>query len=124
MYRPLTEPLDDPTTRAGATIDGDQVKVTIEVLRFAPGPFTNILTRKPGPPWRERRLYARVALPEGLEGMLGRPEVRVTGARTDRTKVRHEIWGGRRFVNVLLESEDKKLTSPGTTAELTFPIAR
>ena len=124
MYRPLKKPLDDPTMRAGATVEDGKVKVTIEVLRFAPGPFTNILTRKPGPPWRERRLYARVALPEGLEGMLGRPEVRVTGARTDRTKVRHEIWGGRRYIHVLLESTDGKLTSPGTSVELTFQVSR
>ncbi|MHC4862427.1 MAG: hypothetical protein ACYTDY_20335, partial [Planctomycetota bacterium] len=77
-----------------------------------------------GIPWREQRLYARVALPKGLEGRLGRPEVNTGAAKTARTKVRHEVWGGRRYVNVLLEAEGRKLGVPGYVAELAFPIER
>ena len=41
-----------------------------------------------------------------------------------RTVARHEVWSGRRFVWVQVESADGALAAPGTVASLTFASRR
>jgi hypothetical protein len=41
-----------------------------------------------------------------------------------RSQVKHEIWGGKRFVDVQAESEDGRLPRPGTKATFVLPLAR
>jgi hypothetical protein len=76
----------------------------------------------------ERRLWARVELPDGLEGRLLAPEVRVESGGEAlpliRSCVRHEVWGGRRYVCVHVESKDLSLSRAGTRATFTFPPVR
>jgi tetratricopeptide (TPR) repeat protein len=124
-YRPLKRPLTTPTTGTTVKASGKQVVVTVRVTRFASGPFINVLPRVAGTPFREKRLYARVALPEGFKGRLGRPKIELSGkaagAKLSRKHFRHEVWGGRRYVNVQLESLSGKLVTTGATATLTFP---
>ena len=90
------------------------------------GPFINFLPRRAGIPFRERRLYARVALPEGFSGRLGLPTVELSGRAADieltNLRVRHEVWGDRRYVNVQVESESPRLATPGAKVRLMFPV--
>jgi hypothetical protein len=76
----------------------------------------------------DRRLWARVEVPAELAGRLGPPEITVchgdAAVPVLRTSVRHEVWGGRRFVCVQVESGDAGLAAAGTRATFTFPIAR
>ena len=123
-YRPLQSPLAAPTTKSSAKVSAKQVTVTVEVKRFVSGPFINILPRRAGTPFMERRLYARVAMPESFKGRLGRPQIvlsgKATGAKLSRRRIRHEVWGGRRYVCVQLESASGKLVTPGAVATLSF----
>jgi tetratricopeptide (TPR) repeat protein len=125
LYRPLHEPLVPPTTRASARVEESQVVIEVEVLRAPAGPFINVLPRRAGTPFRETRLYARVALPAGFERRLGPPRVELGGAAAGvdltRRHVRHEAWGDRRYVNLQLESESRKLAAVGATARLVLP---
>jgi len=126
MYRPLKRPLTGPTARASARRSGDAIVVEVESVRFVSGPFINILPRLAGTPFREKRLYARVALPEGFTGRLGRPKVALSGKAAgvdlSRRLVRHEVWGGRRYVTVQAESASGKLVTAGAKTTWTFPI--
>jgi TolA-binding protein len=121
-YRPLDAPLDPPVLATEAKLGQGSLTVRIEVKRSSPGQSINSLTGKPGPPWKESRVYARVALPEGFSEMLGRPEVKGPSGAKVGAKVRHEVWGGRRYANVLLVAAGRKLSSPGSVTVLTFPI--
>ena len=38
-----------------------------------------------------------------------------------KVQAKHEVWGGRRYVNVQAESADPKLGSRGTVATYLFP---
>jgi hypothetical protein len=124
-YRPLKAPLAAPTLKTAAVrTDDGGVRVTVEVLRHANGPFVNTLPTTAGIPWRETRLYARVALPDGFTGKLAFPKVDVGGIELVKVQAKHEAWGGRRWVNVQLESLDRKLAQPGTVATYTFAPAK
>ena len=41
-----------------------------------------------------------------------------------KTQAKHEVWGGRRWVNVQVESLDRKLAKRGTVATYTFAPAK
>ena len=127
-FRPLAAPLDAPHQKESSSWDREKsaCAVSVEVLRADPGFSLNTLARK-GDGVSDQRLTARVALPEGLTGRLGEFELSVTGAdgaviQLTQTCVRHEVWGGRRFVDVQLESADPRLGAAGTKAALTFAV--
>jgi len=127
--RPLREPLDPPATRARAVLDeasGD-VTVTVQVERVPSFTFVNMLPLS-GRGAFDRRIYARVELPGAGDARYGAPQVRVVAGADEvaltRHHVKHEIWGGRRYVNVQVESEDGRLAAPGTTATIVLPAAR
>lgn len=133
--RLFDKPACEPSTRAAARTD-EKGRVVVEVeptgAAVAESMFllTSTLTRggMSGNAFTERRLWARVELPAAVEGRLGPPEISVQrgGAAVAllRTSVRHEVWGGRRFVCVQVESADTGLASAGTKATFTFPIVR
>ena len=100
------------------------ITVRVEVLRHANGPFVNTLPTKSGTPFRETRLYARVALPRGFKGTLGFPKADAGGLKLTKVQAKHEIWGGRRYVNVQAESENWKLTAKGHVTTYEFPLRR
>ena len=134
--RILGDPLDPPPLRTSVRRD-EAGRVIVEAepteTSFAGENqflFTNTLTSSgmSGNAFTERRLFARVEVPSDLAGRLGAPEIRVeAGGKAIpliRTSVRHEVWGGRRFVCVLVESGDGALAQAGTRATFAFPVAK
>ncbi len=134
--RLLDAPLDADPLPATVTYD-DAGRVVVEVhaepsARGGEAQFLtlNTLTRGGlrGNAFSERRLFARVELPADLAARLGVPEVSVTRGDAEiprlRTGVRHEVWGGRRYVCVQVESADAALVAPGASARFTFPVGR
>lgn len=73
----------------------------------------------------ERRLWARVEVPAEVRDAPAAPAIRVEHAGvavpTLRTFVRHEVWGGRRYVVLQAESADITLSKRGTTLTADFP---
>jgi tetratricopeptide (TPR) repeat protein len=133
--RILAKPAAEPSVRASARTDETgRVVVEVEPTAAAVGEsqflVVNTLTRGglAGNAFSERRVFARVEVPAGVAGRLGPPEVSVRRGDAAvpllRTSVRHEVWGGRRFVCVQVESADAGLAAAGTLATFTFPIAR
>jgi len=126
-FRPLKEPLDPPATRASAALDAatGAVTVTLEVERVPPFTFINVLPLS-GRGAFDQRIYARVELPGDPKVRFGPPSARAEseGAEIALTRhhLRHEIWGGRRFLNVQVESEDGRLARPGTKATFVLPV--
>ena len=128
-FRPLKEPLDPLPTRIGVARDDSTqaLTVTVEVERVPPFTFVNVLPMS-GRGAFDWRIYARVELPGDPAMRYGRPAVRAEAGGAEialtRFHVKHEIWGGKRFVNVQLESEDARLAKPGTKATFVLPVAR
>ena len=73
-----------------------------------------------GTPFRVTRLYARVPLPDGFTGTLAFPQVETGGIDLMKVQAKHEVWGGRRWVNLQAESKSGKLASRGTAVTYTF----
>lgn len=120
-YRPLAKPLTKPSQRWSVhTKDDGTLEVKVEVLRRTNGPFVNTLPTTAGTPFKEVRLYARVPLPRGYEGSVGFPAVDSGGIDLTKVQAKHEVWGGRRYVNLQAESRDGKLASAGTVVTYTF----
>jgi hypothetical protein len=134
--RLFAKPAVAPSIRASARTDETgRVVVEVEPTGASAGGesvflFTSTLTRSglAGNAFTERRLWARVEVPAGLAARLGRPEVAVrrgdAAVPVLRTSVRHEVWGGKRYVCVQLESADASLVAAGTRATFTFPVVR
>jgi len=120
-YRPLKEPLDQALTRTTVAHDETTgvVTLTVEVERFAPFTYINVLPMS-GKGAFDWRLHARVELPGALDARYGRPEVRAEldgkEIALTRHQLKHEVWGGKRFVNVQAESEDGRLARAGAKA--------
>lgn len=128
-FRPLRKPLDPPATEVTTRIDEDGARlvVTIRIRRPAQALFTDCFhMRKNGD--FARRLSARVALPENLRARLGKPRVTLRrGERAiafRRTRAKHEVWGGKRYANLQVESPDPQLGAPDCTATFSFPVIR
>jgi hypothetical protein len=133
--RLLDKPATEPAVRASARIDdAGRVVVELQPTGAATGEaqflLVNTLTRSglSGNAFTERRLWARVEVPPSVTGRLGVPEAKVlcegTAVPVLRTSVRHEVWGGRRFVCLQVESADARLASPAARATFAFPLAR
>ncbi|MCI0339692.1 MAG: hypothetical protein L0216_00840 [Planctomycetales bacterium] len=129
MLCPLREPLDPPSSELEVTHDprARTVTATVRVNRWSMGHFLNYLPKPPSDRF-DRRLYQRIPIPAEATGKLGEPkiEVRHEGKAVTLTQhhVRHEVWGGARYANVQLESEDAAMVSPGAVATITFPAGR
>ncbi len=135
--RLLAKPLDDESVRGTARID-ETGRVVVEmtpterVLAGTEAQFlvVNTLTRSgmSGNGFTERRLWARVEVPRDISGRLGPPEIRAeregAAVATLRTSVRHEVWGGKRFVCVQVESADGALVARGARAVFAFPVGK
>ncbi len=74
-----------------------------------------------------RHLYVRVPLPDDMKGEPGEPTVvlEVDGAPAElvRHTVRHEAWGGQRWLNVYAETKSA-LGKAGSNVTWTFPLGR
>ncbi|MHC4222444.1 MAG: tetratricopeptide repeat protein [Planctomycetota bacterium] len=125
-FRPLDGPLEKPHVKTSEIHASGQCVVQLIVDRTGNGPFVNYLP-KAGDGTFDWRLYARVELPRTCEGRLGKPEVSSSATSTSvpltRFHVKHEVWGGRRFVNLQAESPDRRLASPGTSVAFVFPVS-
>jgi hypothetical protein len=126
-YRPLPGALDEPVQTATAALAGETCVVEVKVLRTLQGAHLNYLP-KSGDGRFDWRVTARVELPSELDGILAPASPVVTSGAAEidltRSHTRHESWGGKRFVNVQVESLDRALVRPGTTVKFRFPIER
>jgi hypothetical protein len=124
-FKPLAEPLEAPHVNSTAQVLGESLDITATVARSGSGPFLNYLP-KAGDGKFDWRLYARVPLPKRIEGRLR--EGQFSAADTEgpidltRGQVRHEVWGGRRYANVQVESTDRRLVAAGAHATFLFRI--
>jgi hypothetical protein len=120
--QPLKAPLSQPTATASLALapDGKTCTATVEVLRYEPGDFVNYLPER-GDTF-DTRVTSRIALPAGFSSRLESPEVTAelfgTAVPVGRSIVRHEVWGGQRYVTVQAEGRDARLAQAG--AKLTF----
>ncbi len=76
----------------------------------------------------DRRLYVRAAVPAAAVGRLGEPLIRVMhenkAVEITRHHLRHEVWGGVRFLNLQIEAPPGRIGKPGVTVTWTFPVKR
>jgi hypothetical protein len=126
-YKPLKEPLAEPTTATTLEIapDGKTATATVEVLRYEQGDFLNYLPDH-GDGTFDTRVTARLPLPGGFGGRLEDMQVAVdlAGAAVPvgRSIVRHEVWGGLRYVTVQVEGRDGRLAQPGAKATYRWTV--
>jgi hypothetical protein len=127
MYRPLREPLDEPATAVRVEHDAEagKLRVTIEVLRWSQGQMLNYLPARSDR--FDRRVYRRVPLPDGVERTAGPPTVSAitkgAAREVSRHHVRHEVWGGKRWLNLQVESK-QGIGAAGTRVVFEFPVKR
>ncbi|MHC4548711.1 MAG: hypothetical protein ACYTEZ_08020 [Planctomycetota bacterium] len=127
-YRPLAKPLRPPVNDATVAHDpaGRTLTVTVQIAHYAPGEHLNYLPRSNRGVF-DMRLYHRVALPADAPRALGEPRVEAqNGAELidlTRHHVRHEVWGGRRYLNLQVEAPWGRFKT-GTTATYVFPLAK
>lgn len=122
---PFAKPLAEPAVDEALTFDAKTKTLTVvgTVRRWVQGRLQNCLSSKPG--FFDQRVTLRIPLPEDLTGTLGPATVTAVheGAPIELTRhhVRHEAWGGRRWLNLQVESE-AALGQPGTTVTWTFAV--
>ena len=125
-FRPLPEPMDEPAHVATVAYDADArtVVVDVEVTRYSQGLHLNYLPQSKRGVF-DRRIYVRVPLPDDVPTKFGETRVEAkTGPELidlTRTHVRHEVWGGQRFLNLQAEMPQKSIRG-GTTVRYTLPI--
>ncbi len=106
--RPLREPMDKPVHQT--TVEWNKKKdalvVKVEVLRAAQGAHLNYLPKSRRGVF-DHRVYVRVALDVNSPADLKFVDVAVAGGKKapvlTRTHVRHEVWGGVRYLNLQAE---------------------
>jgi len=124
-YRPLKEPLDEPAHEAALTFDPEAktVVVDVEVKRYSQGLHLNYLP-KSGRGVFDRRVYVRVELPDDVPTKFGDLQVEARkGAEPielTRSQIRHEVWGGKRYLNLQAEMPAGSV-DPGVTVRFTLP---
>ncbi len=110
--KPITSPLDKPTQTVSLEQDTSastsRSTIKIRVDRRAQSAHQNYLP-KSGKGVFDARITARVALPEDWSKPLpvDAAVTLVTNGKSveiTRHQIRHEVWGGRRFVNLQIES--------------------
>jgi len=122
-YRPLSRPLDPPRHRVTVAQDAARLTVTVALAQLAQSQHVNYLP-KPNRDKFDMRLYHRVDVPEGVR-FAGEPEVSAQIGRDKveltRHHVRHEVWGGKRYLNLQIETSWKNF-KPDTRATYVFPL--
>ncbi len=124
-FRPLAKPLDERSDEAEVVYDtaSKQLKLTARVTRWSQGLYLNYLP-KSGKGVFDRRFYVRVPLPDDAPAKFGQETVKVTNGpelvALTRHHIRHEVWGGQRYLNVQVEALAGKIKS-GTTMEVVLP---
>ncbi|MHC4972937.1 MAG: hypothetical protein ACYTG3_11450 [Planctomycetota bacterium] len=122
-YRPLQKPLDRPRHRVTVDTDAERLTVKVVIDQAAQGPHCNYLPKSNKGVF-DLRIYHRVEVPDGLE--LGEPEVSAWSNRDielTRHHVRHEVWGGKRYLNLQAEAPWRHF-KPGARATYVFPIGK
>jgi hypothetical protein len=126
-YRPLLEPLDARPDTTAAAWDAEALTLTVTVTagKWSQGHHLNYLP-KSGKGIFDTRLTARVEVPQGVPvEKLGEPQVTVRrGAEPlvlTRHHVRHEVWGGKRYLNVQAEMPPGSVGAD-TAATFVFPL--
>ena len=117
-YRPLPRPLDPPRHRVTVAADAERLTVTVALDQLAQSQHINYL------PWKsdkfDMRLYHRVEVPDGVR-LAGNPEVSAGTTELTRHHVRHEVWGGKRYLNLQIEAPWRNF-KPDTRATYIFPL--
>lgn len=125
-YRPLTEPLDEPAHETSVTYDAEAKALTVEVkvVRYSQGLHVNYLPASKRGVF-DRRVYVRVPLPDDVPTKFEETTVVAkNGAElidVTRHHVRHEVWGGRRYLNLQVEVPQKSV-GKRTTIRYTLPV--
>ena len=125
-FRPLQEPLEQPAHVATAAYDTEaqSVVVEVEVSRYSQGLHLNYLPASRQGVF-DRRIYVRVPLPDDVPLKFGETTVEAkTGPElidVTRHHVRHEVWGGRRYLNLQVEVPQKSI-GKDTTVRYTLPV--
>lgn len=125
-FRPLKEPLDEPAHSATVVYDPEAktVVVDVEVDRYSRGLHLNYLPKSRQGVF-DRRIYVRVPLPDDVPVKFGETRVEAkTGPEVidlTRHHVRHEVWGGKRYLNLQAEMPQKTIRK-GTTVRYTLPV--
>jgi hypothetical protein len=119
-YRPLRKPLEPPRHKVTVAEDAERLTVTVAIDQTAQGQHLNYL------PWRsdkfDLRIYDRVEVPDGIR-FAGKPEINAGEIELRRRCVRHEVWGGKRYLNLQVEMAWKNFR-PGTRATYVFPLGK
>ena len=125
-FKPLRAPLDKPAQRVSVTHDvmhDWELRVEAEVLRASQGDFLNYFPKVNDGRF-DHRVTTRALLPETVSKPFvpSAPEVSRKGKPIELTRhsVRHEVWGGRRYVNLQAESKSGALAAAGATVRWTF----
>ena len=119
-FRPLAAPMEEPAQKSSVTHDTETgaVQVRTEAVRWSQGLQLNYLP-KSGKGIFDRRLFTRVALPKDVAGEFSDIQVKLTNGpelvEPTRFHVRHEVWGGERFVVLQVEAPAGKIKA-GTVA--------
>jgi hypothetical protein len=127
--RPLGKPLDEPSSAVETSLDAGARTwtVTATVKRWSQGAFLNYLPKPPSDRF-DRRVYQRVEVPASIAARPGVPAVRAAKDGKEialtRTHLKHEVWGGARWVSLQVESSDTALGAPGSSVTWTFPLAK
>lgn len=125
-YRPLTKPLEEPAHTSSLVYDAEAKTVVVEVVcnRYSQGLHLNTLPASRRGVF-DRRIYVRVPLPDDVPTKFGETVVDATRGPelidVTRHHVRHEVWGGQRYLNLQTEMPQGSI-GDGTTVRYTLPV--
>ena len=124
-YRPLRKPLDRPRHRLDVARDAERFTVTVTLDQLDQSQHLNYLPKSNRGVF-DMRLYHRVEVPDGVS-FAGKPEISAHIGRDaielTRYHVRHEVWGGKRYLNLQIETPWKNF-KPNTRATYVFPLEK
>ncbi|MHC4955456.1 MAG: hypothetical protein ACYTGZ_16510 [Planctomycetota bacterium] len=128
-FRPLKQPLTKPALETTVAYVADTRTLTVgaRVLRVSQGHFLNYFPKINDGRF-DHRVTVRAALPDTVKKAFAAaaPDAARKGKAIELTRhqLRHEVWGGRRYVNLQAESKNGALASKGATVAWTLPAAR